>query len=109
MSARVKLKIRKGDDVIVVAGRDAGKRGEVVRVLPAERRLIVRDVNVVKRHMRPSQTQGGGIIEKEMSIHVSNVALIDPKANKATKVGYKFLEGGRKVRFARRSGEIIDR
>ena len=108
MCTQPKMKIRKGDEVVVTSGRDAGKRGEVVRVLRAEQRVIVRDVNVVKRHMRPSQTQAGGIVDKEMPIHVSNVALIDPKANLATKVGYKFLEDGRKVRFARRSGEIID-
>ncbi len=104
----VKLKIKKGDEVTVVSGKDKGKRGEVLSVLRKRRRLIVSGVNMVKRHTAPSQTQPGGIVDKEASIHVSNVALIDPKSGLPTKTGYKFIEGGRKVRFARRSGEIID-
>ena len=105
----VKMKIRKGDDVIVTSGRDRGKRGEVLRVYPKDLRVLVRGVNLIKRHTKPSAAAGqGGIIEKEASLHISNVALIDPKSDEATRVGYKTLEGGRKVRVARKSGEVID-
>jgi large subunit ribosomal protein L24 len=104
-----KLKIRKGDRVKVIAGRSRGKIGDVLRVLAAEERVVVSGVNVIKRHTKPSRTESGGIIEREAAIHVSNVALLDPKSDKPTKVGFKFLEDGRKVRFARGSGETIDR
>ena len=105
----VKLKIKKGDRVVVITGRDKGKEGEVLKVLPTERRLIVQGVNMAKRHTRPSAADpGGGILDKELPIHVSNVAHIDPKSGKPTRVGFKLLEGGRKVRVARRSGETID-
>jgi large subunit ribosomal protein L24 len=103
-----KLKIKKGDNVIVIAGRDRGKTGEVIRVIPDEGRLVVQGVNMVKRHTAPRPGQPGGIVEKEASIHVSNVAHVDPKENKPTRVGFKTVDG-RKVRFARRSGEMIDR
>ena len=103
-----KLKIKKGDKVVVITGRDRGKTGEVKRVLPAENRVVVDGINMVKRHTRPSAGNDGGIVEKEASIHVSNVAHIDPKTDKPTRIGYKTLEDGRKVRFAKRSGEIID-
>jgi large subunit ribosomal protein L24 len=103
-----KLKIKKGDNVIVIAGRDRGKTGEVIRVIPDESRLVVQGVNMVKRHTAPRPGQPGGIVEKEASIHVSNVAHVDPKENKPTRVGFKTVDG-RKVRFARRSGEMIDR
>ena len=103
-----KFKIKKGDEVIVRTGRDKGKTGSVLRVLRKENRAVVEGVNVVKRHTRPSNTQPGGIIEKEAPIHVSNLALTDPKDGKATRVGFKVLEDGRKVRFAKRSGEVID-
>lgn len=102
-------KIRKGDRVIVLSGRGKGRTGDVLRVMPKENRAIVQGVNMVKRHTRPSQTQMGGIIEKEASIHMSNLAHVDPKTSLATRVGYKFLEDGRKVRFAKRSGEVLDR
>jgi large subunit ribosomal protein L24 len=102
------MKIRKGDNVIVLTGRDKGKKGSVLKVLPAEERLVVQGVNVVKRHTRQSAQQTGGIVEKEGTIHVSNVALVDPADGKATRVGYKIIDT-RKVRFARRSGEVIDR
>ena len=105
----VKLKIRKGDRVKVVAGRSKGKIGDVLRVLPAEQRVVVSGVNVIKRHTKPDRAGAGGIIEREAAIHVSNVALLDPKSDKPTKVGFKFLEDGRKVRVARASGETIDR
>ena len=104
-----KLKIKKGDQVVVMAGRDKGKRGEVLRVMPKEDRLIVQGVNMVHRHTRPSPQHPGGIVDKEATIHVSNVAHIDPKTSEATRVGMKNLEDGRKVRFAKRSGEVIDR
>ena len=83
--------------------------GDVLRVLPEENRVVVSGVNVIKRHTKPSRAESGGIIEREAAIHVSNVALLDPKSDKPTKVGFKFLEDGRKVRFARASGETIDR
>lgn len=103
-----KLKVKKGDKVVVTTGRDKGRQGEIVKVLPNENRVIVDGVNVVKRHTRPSQTQAGGIVEKSASIHVSNVAIVDPKDNKPTRVGYRTLEDGRKVRYAKSSGEVID-
>jgi len=103
-----KFKIKKGDEVVVRTGRDKGKSGTVLRVLRKESRAIVEGVNMVKRHTRPSNTQPGGIVEKEATIHVSNLALADPKDGKATRVGFKVLEDGRKVRFAKRSGEVID-
>lgn len=104
-----KLKIKKGDNVIVISGRDKGKTGEVLRVLPTEARVIVQGIHVAKRHTRPRMGEPGGIVEKELTIHISNVAHIDPQSRKPTRIGYKTLEGGRKVRFARRSGEVIDR
>ena len=109
MSNRRKIKrIRKGDNVTVVSGRDKGKSGSVLRVLQDDERLIVQGVNVVKRHMRASQTQAGGIVEKEATIHVSNVSLIDPDGGEPTRVGFRILEDGRKVRYAKRSGEVLD-
>ncbi len=104
----VKLKIKKGDQVIVVAGRDKGARGEVLKVLPKENRAIVKGVNLVKRHQKATQTAEGGIITKEAPIHISNLAHIDPKDGKPTRVGFKVLEDGRKVRYSKRSGEVID-
>jgi large subunit ribosomal protein L24 len=103
-----KLKIKKGDKVVVIAGRDKGKKGEVLRVLREESRVVVQGVHMVKRHTRPAAGNPGGIVEKEGTIHISNVAHEDPKSGKPTRVGYKFLEDGRKVRVARRSGETID-
>jgi len=105
------MKIKKGDRVKVIAGRSKGKVGDVLRVLTTEQRVVVSGVNVIKRHTKPSRTGEGGIIEREAAIHVSNVALLDPKSseNKPTKIGFKFLEDGRKVRIARASGETIDR
>ena len=103
-----KFKLRKGDDVVVVSGRDKGKKGSILRVMRQDDRVLVDGVNLVKRHTRPSASQPGGIIEKEASIHISNVALADPKDGTATRVGYRFLDDGRKVRFAKRSGEVID-
>ncbi len=104
-----KLKIKKGDNVVVITGRDKGRSGEVLRVFPSDRRVIVQGVNIVRRHTKPRMGNPGGIVEKELPIHVSNVAHIDPQSGKPTRVGYKILDDGRKVRVARRSGEIIDR
>lgn len=103
-----KVKIKKGDHVVVLAGRDKGKRGEVLQVIPSENRAVVQGVNVVRRHQKQNAQQEGGIISKEVPIHISNVAVEDPKDGSATRVGYKFLDDGRKVRFAKRSGEMID-
>lgn len=104
-----KFKLRKGDQVVVLAGRDKGKTGEIVEVLREDNRVKVRGVNMVKRHQRQTQTQPGGIIEKEAALHISNVAIRDPKTAKPSRVGYKMLDDGRKVRVARVSGEVIDR
>jgi large subunit ribosomal protein L24 len=101
-------KIRKGDKVIVLTGRDKGKSGEVIEVRPSEGRALVRGVNMVRRHQRQTQAQAGGIISKEGPIDLSNLAIADPKDGKATRVGFKFLDDGRKVRFAKRSGDLID-
>ncbi|MGH6800086.1 MAG: 50S ribosomal protein L24 [Methylocella sp.] len=104
MAARIK----KGDRVVVLAGRDKGRSGEVVRVRPKEERAIVRGVNTVKRHQKQSAKVEGGIITKEAPIHLSNLAIADPRNGKPTRVGFKILTDGRKVRFAKRSGELID-
>jgi large subunit ribosomal protein L24 len=104
----LKLKIKKGDKVVVTTGKDKGKQGEIVRMIPAENRAVVRGVNIAKRHTKQTAGQEGGIISKEMPIHVSNLALRDPKDGKPTRVGYKTLADGKKVRVAKRSGEVID-
>lgn len=103
-----KLKIKKGDQVIVLSGEDKGKTGEILRAMPKDNKVLVQGINLVKKHQKPSQANPGGIITKEAPIHVSNVSLIDPKSGKATKVGYKDVKGN-KVRFARKSGEVIDK
>ena len=101
-------KIKKGDQVILLAGRDKGKAGEVVRVMPKETRALVRGLNLVKRHQKQTANQDGGIVTKEAPVHLSNLAIKDPKDGKPTRVGFKFLDDGRKVRFAKRSGDLID-
>ena len=103
-----KLKIKKGDHVVVITGKDKGKKGEVLKVMPDENRAIVKGVAMIRRHQRQTATQDGGIISKEAAIHMSNLAIEDPKDGKPTRVGFKFLKDGRKVRFAKRSGEVID-
>ncbi len=103
-----KLKIKKGDKVIVTTGRDKGQSGEVLRVNTKSKRVLVQGVNMIKRHQRPTQTVQGGIVELEAAIHISNLAHIDPKDQKPTRVGFKIIDGERKVRFAKRSGEVID-
>ena len=100
-------RIRKGDRVIVLAGRDKGKKGEVFQVMPKDGRALVRGVNTVRKHQRQTAQQEGGIISKEAPIHLSNLALEDPKDGKPTRVGFKVLDDGRKVRVAKRSGEHI--
>lgn len=104
---KVKMRIKKGDQVIVTTGKDKGVKGEVLKVITDARRVIVQGVNVVKKHRKPSQVSAGGIESIERSIHVSNVALLDPKEDKPTRVGYKMLKDGKKVRVAKRSGETI--
>jgi large subunit ribosomal protein L24 len=101
-------KIKKGDRVIVLTGRNKGRSGEVARVQPQEQRAIVRGINTVQRHQRQTAKQEGGIVAKEAPIHLSNLALADPRTGKPTRVGFKILADGRKVRFAKRSGELID-
>ncbi len=101
-------KIKKGDKVVILAGRDKGRSGEVLQVIPKEDRALVRGVNMVKRHQRQTQTQEGGIISKESTIHLSNLAIADPKDGSASRVGFKVLDDGRKVRVAKRSGDLID-
>jgi len=101
-------KIRKGDKVVVLAGKDKGREGEVLKVVPSEGRVVVSGIAMIKRHQRPSQVSQGGIVQREAAIAVSNVAHVDPSDGKPTRVGFKTLEDGRKVRFAKRSGEVID-
>lgn len=103
------LNVKKGDRVVVITGKDKGKQGEVIAAFPSEERVVVQGVNKVKKHQRATAANPGGIVEQEASIHVSNVAHVDPKDNKPTRIGVKVLEDGRKVRVAKRSGEVIDR
>ena len=102
------LKIKKGDRVVVLSGKDRGKRGEVLKIEPKLGRAIVQGVNMVRKHQKQTPSQEGGIIAKEATIHLSNLAVEDPKDGKPTRVGFRLLEDGRKVRFAKRSGEVID-
>lgn len=104
----VKLKIKKGDTVIVRTGKDKGKTGKVSLTLPKENKVIVSGINIAKKHQKPSSLSAGGINNKELPLDVSNVAVLDPKENVATKVGYKLLDNGKKVRFAKKSGEVLD-
>jgi len=101
-------KIKKGDRVIVTTGRDKGKKGEVMKVFPKENRALVSGVNTVKRHQRQTQKQQGGIVSKELPVQLSNLAHVDPKSGVATRIGWKILGDGRRVRFAKKSGEVID-
>ncbi|MBF8376874.1 50S ribosomal protein L24 [Alicyclobacillus mali] len=103
------MRVKTGDKVVVIAGKDKSKQGRILKVYPKEGRVVVEGVNVVKRHTKPNpQHPEGGIVEKEAPIHVSNVMIVDPKTGEPTRVGYKFLEDGRKVRYAKKSGEILD-
>lgn len=101
-------KIKKGDKVVVITGRDKGKKGEVLKVFPKENRAIVSGVNTAKRHQKQTQRAEGGIVNKDLPIELSNIALIDPKSGEATRVGFKLLDDGRRVRVAKKSGEVID-
>lgn len=101
-------KIRKGDKVVVLAGRDKGRAGEVVRMMPKDDKAVVRGVNMIRRHQKQSQTQEGGIISKEAPIHLSNIAVADPKDGKPTRIGFRVEKDGKKVRVAKRSGEMIN-
>jgi len=104
------MHVKKGDTVIVIAGKDKGKKGRVLAAYPKKERVLVEGINLVKKHTRPSQTNPqGGIVTQEAPIHVSNVSLIDPKTGKPTRIGYKVLENGKKVRVAKKSGEVIDK
>lgn len=110
MMTQPKLKIKKGDQVIVTTGKDRDKKGVILAVFPKKNRVLVEGVNMIKRHMKPSMTMpDGGIVEREALIHVSNVAIVDPKTGAPTRVGYKFLEDGSKVRYAKKSGEVLDK
>jgi len=101
-------KIKKGDTVVVLTGRDKGKSGEVIQMMPADNKALVRGINMVRRHQKQTQTQEAGIVAKEAPIHLSNIALTDPKDGEATRVGFKVQEDGTKVRVAKRSGDLID-
>ena len=101
-------KIRKGDKVVILSGKDKGRNGEVIKVNPEENTAIVRGINMVKRHQRQTQTQEAGIISKEAPLHISKLAIVDPKDGKPTRVGFRIEEGGKKVRVAKRSGDLID-
>jgi len=103
----IKLKVKKGDTVVVLTGKDKGSKGEILKVFPDENRVLVKGVNMVKKHTKPSATGAGGILNEERPIHASNVALLDPKSDKPTRVGFKIDKDGTKTRIARKSGEAI--
>lgn len=103
----VKLKVKKGDEVIVITGKDKGKKGKILSVSPSVNKVVVSGINLVKRHTKPTKENEGGILSKEMPINISNISLVDPKSGNATKVGFKVADGGLKVRFAKKSGEIL--
>ncbi len=100
--------VRRGDKVVVTTGKDKGQTGEILSVLRSENKVVVKGINIKKRHTKPTMASAGGIVEKESAIHISNVMHVDPKDGKPTRVGVKVLEDGRKVRYAKRSGEMID-
>jgi len=103
-----KFKVKKGDEVLVITGKDKGKKGKITQVITDSSRVLVEGLNMVKKHTKPSRTSAGGIVEQEASLHVSNVQLVDPKSGKGTRVGYKTNDDGRKVRIAKRSGEVLN-
>ncbi|ADG04942.1 ribosomal protein L24 [Kyrpidia tusciae DSM 2912] len=108
--SQTKMRIKKGDMVAVIAGKDKGKKGRVLAAYPKKQRVLVEGVNMVKRHMKPNPTYPqGGIISKEAPLHVSNVMIVDPKTGEPTRVGMKILADGKKVRYAKKSGEILDK
>ncbi|WP_341794456.1 50S ribosomal protein L24 [Rickettsia endosymbiont of Rhinocyllus conicus] len=103
----IKLKVKKGDEVIIITGKYKGKKGKILKVFPEQNKIVVSGINLVKKHTKPTQVSEGGIITKELPIDISNVAHVDPKTGNPTKVAFKFLEDGSKVRIAKKSGEII--
>lgn len=103
----IKLKVKKGDEVVVITGKHKGKKGKILKVFPEDSKVVVSGVNLVKKHTKPNQMSEGGIITKELPIHISNIAHIDPKTGNPTKVAFKFLEDGSKVKVAKKSGEVI--
>ncbi|WP_342226612.1 50S ribosomal protein L24 [Rickettsia endosymbiont of Urophora cardui] len=103
----IKLKVKKGDEVIVITGKYKGKKGKILKVFPEQNKIVVSGINLVKKHTKPTQVSEGGIITKELPVDISNVAHVDPKTGNPTKVAFKFLEDGSKVRIAKKSGEII--
>lgn len=105
---RASMRLKKDDQVVVIAGKDKGKQGKILKTFPDKGKVLVENVNMVKRHTKPSQTQEGGIVEKEAPLHLSNVMIVDPATGKRTRIGKKTLENNKKVRVARGSGEIID-
>ena len=107
----MKLSVKKNDEVLVIGGRDRGKRGRVLRVVPEKNRVVVEGVNMIKRHTRPNPQRNikGGIVERESAIHASNVMLVDPDSGKPTRVGHRTLEDGRRVRVSRRGGTVLDK
>lgn len=105
----IKLKVRKGDIVVVVTGKNKGKRGTILKIFPKENKAIISGINIVRKHTKATQASEGGIIAKELPIHISNIACIDPKTGSSTKIGFRILENGAKVRIAKKSGEMIDR
>lgn len=108
--SKVKLHVRKGDEVVVISGKDRGKKGKILAAFPSEQRVLIEGINIVKRHTKPNAAYPqGGIVEKEAPVHVSNVMLIDPKTSEPTRVGKKILKDGTKVRYAKKSGEVLDK
>lgn len=105
----VKQKLKKGDAVIVIAGKDKGKTGEILRVFPKENRVIVAGINIITKHQKPTRLSAGGIVKKEAKIQLSNIAYLDPVKKIATKLSFKILENGKKVRVAKKSGEVVDK
>lgn len=109
-SKKVKMHVKKGDNVIVITGKDKGKKGRVLQAYPTDNRVLVEGVNIVKKHSRPTQANpNGGIVSQESPIHSSNVMLVDPKTGEVTRVGNKVLDNGKKVRIAKKSGEVLDK
>ena len=104
----IKYKIKKGDQVVIITGKDKGKKGNVIDIITKKNRVLVQGVSMIKKHTKPSAASKGGIEDKESSVHISNVLLVDPKDGKPARIGFKFLEKGKKTRFSKRSGEIID-
>lgn len=108
VKSMVKQKLRKGDPVIVITGKDRGKTGEILKMFPSEGRALVSGVNIITKHQKPTRTESGGIVKKEAKIRISNIAYLDPINKVATKLSFKILEDGTKVRVAKKSGEVLE-